>query len=124
MPKIAVMDSTSENSTSFDPVRPRQTGDQSPVTEECVKTFMRHSSLVKQLDFGKHQLALEHETLFDKALKEYATKLDRGASKVPTVGGISKSSLTGNLSYSHDGKRLEIDTVTPREIYRQAKAVP
>ena len=90
---MAVMDSTSKNSKSFAPVRPRQAGDPSPVTEECVKTFMQHPLLIKQLDCGKHKLALEHETLYDKALKEYVTKLDCGASKVPTVGGVSKSSL-------------------------------
>ena len=76
MPMMAVMDSTSNNSTSFAPVRPRQTGDQSPVTEECVKTFMQHSLLAKQLDCGKHKLALEEKLLCGKVLKEYVTKLD------------------------------------------------
>lgn len=120
---MAVMDSTSEDSTSFVPVRPRRTGGQSRVTkaedscdsgddlsdtvsaayisrlltwpeEGYVKTFMRYSSLVKHLDCGKHKLALEHETLHDKAMKEYVTKLDCGASKVSTVTGGSKSLVT------------------------------
>ena len=107
----------SEASASFVPVRPRRTGGHSPVTEkedisesedesidtlssainsrlftcreeECIKSFMRHSSLVKHccLDGEKHKRKLEHETLYDKAIIEYATKLDSGASKIPCGG--------------------------------------
>ena len=61
--------------------------------EGCIKTFMRHSSLIKHLDCGKHKRALEHETLFDKAMTEYATRLECGATKVPTVGEKSGTSL-------------------------------
>ena len=40
-------------------------------TEEgCTKTFLRHSSLLRHLDSGKHQLVLEREALFDKAALE------------------------------------------------------
>ena len=59
----------------------------------CVKTFRRHSSLVKHLDCGTHKRTLEHETLYDKAMIEYATKLDCGASKTPTVIEASGPSL-------------------------------
>ena len=61
--------------------------------EGCVKTFKRHSSLVKHLDCGKHKRALEHETLYDKAMTEYATNLECGARKCPTVLGGSRPSL-------------------------------
>ena len=61
--------------------------------EGCVKTFKRHSSLVKHLACGKHKRALEHETLYDKAMIEYATNLECGASKCPTVLGGSRPSL-------------------------------
>ena len=44
--------------------------------EGCTRTFMRHSSLVQYLDCGKHQRALERETLFDKASLEYAEQLE------------------------------------------------
>ena len=59
--------------------------------EGCIKPFTRHSSLVKHLDCGNHKRKLEHETLYDKAIIEYATKLDYGASKIPVVveGSIS-----------------------------------
>jgi len=39
----------------------------------CVKTFKRHSSLVKHLDCGKNKRALGYETLYDKATIEYTT---------------------------------------------------
>jgi len=61
--------------------------------EGCVKTFKRHSSLVKHLDCGKHKHALEYETLYDKAMIEYTTKLECGASKCPTVLDGSRPSL-------------------------------
>ena len=46
---------------------------------------MRHSSLVKHLDCGKHKRKLEHETIYDKTMIEYVTKLDYGANKIPVV---------------------------------------
>ena len=46
--------------------------------EGCVNTFKPHSSLVKHLDCGKHKRALEHETLYDKAMIEHAINLERG----------------------------------------------
>ena len=44
--------------------------------EGCAKTFLRHSSLLRHLDCGKHQLVLERETLFDKAALEYQHQLE------------------------------------------------
>ena len=60
--------------------------------EGCVKTFIRHSSLVLHLDCGKHKRALEHETLYDKAMIEYASNLECGSSKCPTVLEVSRPS--------------------------------
>lgn len=53
--------------------------------EGCVKSYQRFSSLQQHLDCGKHTYALEHETLYDKAMTSYATKLEHGASVVPEV---------------------------------------
>ena len=50
--------------------------------EECVKSFQQYSSLEKHLDCGTHKYALEHETLYDKAIG-YAAKLEHGAGVVP-----------------------------------------
>ena len=93
---------------SFVPVRPRRTSRQHPATVEtdesfdsdtvstvnssrlstcpeegCVKMFRRHSSFVKHVDCGTHKSTLEHETLYDKTMIEYVTKLHCGASKAP-----------------------------------------
>ena len=57
--------------------------------EGCTRTFMRHSSMVQHLDCGKHQRALERETLFDKAALEYAEQLEGEATMQPQVSGVS-----------------------------------
>ena len=125
LPTMEVRPSTDKTCTGFVPLRPRQTGgqplaaeaedssdsvDESNDTmytannsrffacpeEECVKAFMRHSSRVKHLDCGKHKRALERKMLYDKATLEYATKLDCGPNKAPTV--IEESRSLSSLS--------------------------
>ena len=51
--------------------------------EGCVKSFQQYSSLEKHLDCDTHKYALEHETLYDKAMIMYAAKLEHGAGVVP-----------------------------------------
>jgi hypothetical protein len=46
--------------------------------DSCIKSFQRHSSLENHLDCEKHKYALEHETLYDKAIMMYASKLEHG----------------------------------------------
>ena len=54
--------------------------------EGCVMSFQRHSSLQNHLDCEKHKYVLEHETLFDKAIMMYASKLEQGATcDVPQI---------------------------------------
>ena len=43
-----------------------------------VKSFQRFSSLQRHLDVRKHKHVLERETLLDKAMQSYATKLVQG----------------------------------------------
>ena len=45
----------------------------------CLKSFQRYSSLEKHLHFENHNYVLEHETLYDKAMKLYATKTEEGS---------------------------------------------
>ncbi|CAB3986533.1 SURP and G-patch domain-containing 1 [Paramuricea clavata] len=61
--------------------------------EGCVKSYQRFSSLQSHVDIGKHKYALEHENLFDKAMLEYAKKLEEGTSAVqhPEAHGISQT---------------------------------
>ena len=53
--------------------------------EGCVKSFLQYSSLEKHLDCGKHNYALEQETLYDKAMTMYVTKLERCAGVLPEI---------------------------------------
>ena len=53
--------------------------------EGCVKSYQRHSSLEKHLEFGKCQLQLEKETLFDKAKTLYQRKLLEGGCASITI---------------------------------------
>lgn len=55
--------------------------------EGCVKSYQRYFSLQRHLDCGKHKYALEHETLYDKAMTLYATKLEHGAGVIAEVAG-------------------------------------
>ena len=45
--------------------------------------------MMQQLDCGKHQRALEQETLFDKAVLEYAEHLEGQPTLVPVVSTVS-----------------------------------
>ena len=51
--------------------------------EGCVKSIQQYSSLEKHLHCDAHKYALEHETLYDKAMIMYAAKLEHGAGVVP-----------------------------------------
>ena len=68
--------------------------------EGCAKTFLRHSSLLRHLDYGKHQLVLEHKTLFDKAALEYQHQLEGhgGATLEPILSAPISSTGTQYLT--------------------------
>lgn len=53
--------------------------------EGCIKSYQRHSSLQKHLEYGEHKRALECETLLDRAVLGYASRLEEGASMVPEI---------------------------------------
>ena len=55
--------------------------------EGCIKSYQRYSALQKHLDCGKHQRALENETLFDQAILGYASRLEQGNNTVPQILG-------------------------------------
>ena len=57
-----------------------------PCPEEgCVKAYSHFSYLQAHLDTGKHKLALEQETLYDKATRLYSFKLTEGHERIPTL---------------------------------------
>ena len=51
----------------------------------CVKAYSRFANLQTHLDTGKHQIMLEQETLYDRAKREYPSKLTEGCSRIPSV---------------------------------------
>ena len=54
--------------------------------EGCIKSFQRHSSLENHLECEKHKYAQEQETLYDKAIMMYASKLEHGpTSEAPQI---------------------------------------
>ena len=54
--------------------------------EGCTRSFQRFSSLQRHLDYGSHKYALERETLYDKAMLDYAAKLEQGpTAEVPEI---------------------------------------
>ena len=53
--------------------------------EGCLKTYQRFSSLQHHLDVGKHERALEHETLLDRAVLGYADRLQEQSGGVPQI---------------------------------------
>ena len=57
--------------------------------EGCTQTFLRHSSMQRHLDCGKHQRALERETLLDRAAVTYAKILEGQTAGVPELNPIS-----------------------------------
>ena len=66
-------------------------------------SFVHYSSLEKHLDWGKHKYALEQETLCDKAMTMYATKLERGPGVLPEIVNDGAS-----MSVEGDGSVLPI----------------
>ena len=53
--------------------------------EGCIKSYQRHSSLQKHLECGRHKYVLEYETLYDRAVLGYASRLEKGPSAVPQL---------------------------------------
>lgn len=66
--------------------------------EGCVKTYQRHASLQHHIDTGKHQRALEVETLYDKAACGYSQRLEEQFhSGAPQLQHYSKSTTQSPL---------------------------
>ena len=53
--------------------------------EGCTQTFLRHSSLQRHLDCGKHKRTLERETLLDRAARAYSEALEGQTTAVPQI---------------------------------------
>ena len=54
--------------------------------EGCIKRYQRFSSLQRHLDCGRHHLAIENESLFDRAIVGYQfERLDVQSGSVPNI---------------------------------------
>ena len=65
--------------------------------EGCVKEYQRFSSLQHHLDIGKHERALEHATLLDRAALGYADRLQEQSSGIPQIQQVRKRLNPSNL---------------------------
>ena len=64
--------------------------------EGCIKSYQRFSALQHHLDCGKHERALERETLLDKAVRGYAVRLEEQFENVPQLQQNTESQTTAN----------------------------
>ena len=70
-----------------------------PCPEEgCVKAYSHFTYLQAHLDTGRHKMALEQETLHDKATRLYAYKLTEGHERIPTLQSNVQNAQTGDGS--------------------------
>lgn len=61
-----------------------------------MKSFLQYFSLEKHLYIGKHDYTLEHETLYDKAKKQYAEKLEGHSYNPPAVTSTDNETRPSN----------------------------
>ena len=54
--------------------------------EGCTKSYQTYSSLLNQIECGLHKRSLECETLYDRAIMGYASRLEQGATAIPELG--------------------------------------
>ena len=61
--------------------------------EGCTKVYQRYSGLQHHLDCGRHERALENETMLDKAARGYAMMLEGQFSSIPRVAETASTSV-------------------------------
>ena len=79
--------------------------------EGCIKTYQRFSALQHHQDCGKHERALEHETLLDKAVYGYADRLQEQSGGVPQMEEFTKSRNVSNQPHLPMGWALKSSQV-------------
>ena len=93
--------------------------------EGCTKTYHCFFALQHHLDSGKHERALEHETLLDKAVHEYVARLDKQFTRVKihqsragttssnktmlSIGWAVKSNTTTRVWFNEKQKQYLMD---------------
>ena len=91
--------------------------------EGCVKSYQRYSFLEQHLISGRHKYALENQTLYDKAMILYATKLEQGAGPAPeVVDDMRIRSVDGSTLPM--GWALKSTTVTRKKLHCHSEELP
>ena len=62
-----------------------------------MREYQRFSSLQQHLDLEKHERALEHATLLDRAVLGYADRLQEQSSGMPQIQQVRKRLSPSNL---------------------------
>lgn len=75
--------------------------------EGCMKVYQRFSSLQHHLDLGKHEYALEHETLLDRAALGYTERLEGHSGSVPQIEQVRKQLNLSNQPFLPMGWALK-----------------
>ena len=75
--------------------------------EGCMKVYQRFSSLQHHLDLGKHECALEHETLLDRAALGYAERLRGQSGSVPQIEQVRRQLNLSNQPFLPMGWALK-----------------
>ena len=84
--------------------------------ERCVKVYQRYPDLQYHLDCGKHNRMPEQETLLDKAVLNYAAKIEQRVEPLPNLKPAHTSGLKTGLSM---GWALKITSPRKRLSQRQ-----
>ena len=86
--------------------------------EGCTQTFLRHSSMQRHLDCGKHQRKLERQTLLDRAALTYAEALEGQTAGIPHL-----DTFTRPVS-SHCSSVLEMGWALKSGVSRRVRFTP
>ena len=86
--------------------------------ERCLKTYQRFSSSQHHLELGKHERALEHKILLDRAVLGYAAKPSGGVSQIHE---LRKLLILSNLPCLPMGWAPEVQSRLKNTIYRKAE---
>ena len=93
-----------------------------PCPEEgCIRSYQRHSSLQTHLDVGRHKYALERETFLDKAMQQYAQKLEEGTSSLESPIVESELAAPSSVSPPPQGWALKSAATSHRRLSKEQK---
>lgn len=106
--RVSTTETTSDDECSLDSLSSSEEPDSATCRlffcpkEGCVKSFQRYSNLQYHLDSGKHKRVVEHETLLDRAINQYAYQLEVESVKLQEVCNPIHPGTEGNCRARDD----------------------